>query len=155
MRLASALASTSFGLDVVGYEFPAVHRGMSDEDADWLLVRTTVCCLGESWETRAPMMTASELVELAGWFDAVAADGDADRLGFIEPNLIFECHREGGPTVVVVVEFDQESVSPRGTRLIEIVPTAEALSRTARELRVTCRDWPSRSGSGSTWPDIR
>ena len=145
---------TSIELEVEGYQFPDIGPGEQPEDPDswdsnWLNIRGTVTTGGDSsWSFQHPCLTTWEVVELADWFQNVAAglvpllpagaeelsttflSTRAGWLTFTEPNLSFGVEARSAGRVNLLIglshELAQPPLDPRRPRrsqiTIEITP---------------------------------
>ncbi len=87
MRL-EGRAGTSLELTVLRYQFAG---GDNEWDLNWLIVRGYVVKEDRSWTFEDPCLLASEAWSLRSWLRHVANPlAEYERLGFIEPNLLFD-----------------------------------------------------------------
>ena len=134
MRLADPNAVLT--LQVLAYEFPALHHDPYDYDANWLRVRLALTTLDRHLEVTGPYLLTWELEVLA---DALEKKG-LDLPVFIEPNL----------------RIDRLSKKPAGLRVrlrgeiegmameVDIAETDAERRRAARNLRDALLAWPRR-----------
>jgi hypothetical protein len=82
--------TTSFHLQIVGYEFPDIEPRNHDQfDSNWLLIRTTATTPEGTWTVKEPSLLTSEIQELIDWFDSIATPTVDPILRFTEPNISF------------------------------------------------------------------
>ena len=87
MRL-EGRAGTSLELTVLRYQFAG---GDNEWDLNWLIVRGYVVKEDRSWTFEDPCLLASEAWSLGSWLRHAANPlAEYERLGFIEPNLLFD-----------------------------------------------------------------
>ena len=101
----------SLTVSVRGYEFPNNHN---KNDANWLLVGTSLAAGEQRFQSTSPSLEAEELANIAAWFDALACQ----RLprwacmSFTEPNLESRFFRSTDAFVRIGVLLSHESRPP-------------------------------------------
>ena len=84
--------TTSFHLQIVGYEFPDLQPHHNNPyDPDWLLIRITATTLEGTWTVTDPSLLTSEVSYLIDWLTSLTTTPDPDTsLGFTEPDISFD-----------------------------------------------------------------
>jgi len=81
--------STSFSLEIVGYEFPNIIDKYYD--SNWLMVKVGVTTEDKKWFAIDPCVLTFEVDELIDWFENVKNESiQYQKIVFIEPFLKFE-----------------------------------------------------------------
>lgn len=149
MKLRSSDGS-EFEMAIAGHQFPVIET--ADEDANWLLIRTTVAHPRGRWTSQDPSLLTWEIQRLADWLEEVARGESVEsEQDFIEPNLSFCLHGDSERRVLRVY-FELESRPPwagystAGQRDVWVeFPLAEInLAAAARSLREQLSRYPQR-----------
>lgn len=134
MRLADEDAVLT--LQVLAYEFPALHHDPYDYDANWLRVRLALTTPDRHLEVVGPYLLTWELEELA---DALE-DERADLPVFIEPNLRIDRHGARPAPLRVRLKGEIEGMAMQ----VDLAADAAERRRAARALRDELLVWPRR-----------
>ena len=96
-----------FEMTPVGYQFADIT---CDSDANWLQIWFHAVSEEGSWSTTDPSLLTSELHDLGEWLRQLGrGEPTAPRIGFLEPNLSFECAAEEGERVQLRIHFECEA----------------------------------------------
>jgi hypothetical protein len=147
MRL-DGLDNQSFGLAVVGYQFPLTNpTGTTfDHDANWLLVDLEGANGDRRMAFRDPAVLTTELNRLVAWFEGIeTALPTRTRFDFLEPTLGFELISVAteGPTIRVEFNVQLEEDDQYFFRT-DIPVTFEALRSAIADLRSDLVRFPIR-----------
>lgn len=154
--------STTFQLDLDGYQYPEVTN--QAYDSDWLFVTIRVDERRGRWSSTQPILLTWEVARLADWLEAIA-DGQPQRrdgrpvsagVSFLEPNLRFAVidGRETGVPIRIVFEHESRppwdpsrfGLTDTDVATIDLHLTAEDLRQAAADLRQQLQRFPLRIG---------
>jgi hypothetical protein len=83
-----ASTGISFGLEIVGYQFPQMET--EEYDSNWLMIQIDVSHPQGDWTSTDPSLLTYEAARLAEWLEAIHNGTSVQpTIGFIEPNLEF------------------------------------------------------------------
>lgn len=134
MRLADPNAVLT--LQVLAYEFPALHHDPYDYDANWLRVRLALTTPDRHLEVTGPYLLTWELEALA---DALE-DARADPPVFVEPNLRVDRYGSQPAHLRVRLRGEIEAMAMQ----VDLAADAASCRRAARALRDELLAWPRR-----------
>jgi hypothetical protein len=146
-------SNVALELNVVGYQFS--DCALDGWDSEWLVVQGKVTIERGSWKFLDPCLTTFELAALADWMRSSPSPGR--EIGFVEPNLHFEC-RAASECNTLVVSLSQEAAPPWSTDQqrygsgvsIEFRPTSDDYMNYANTLYSMLRVFPSRVQCGAS-----
>lgn len=144
-------------LEVLGYEFPAAARKVTerDWDANWLLIKGSVAPDNRpGWSFTDSCLTTFEARELADWLRGVALGeirpgpfdverwGDGGLLWFTEPALGFSLADSSAEQVTIRVHLSFDALPPGvPAEHLEIYEYFVVLQTTSAELTLVVDDW--------------
>lgn len=111
---------------IVGYEFPDIEGQKWDSNYLYICIRiTTPAGRGSSVD---PCWTTWEVARLVAWFESLAADEPASRIGFLESNLEFELARKDQDRLTLRVFFilERERRWVPGDEVLSLEPQTPA-----------------------------
>jgi hypothetical protein len=139
-------------LTIAGYQYPSEHA--DEYDANWLQVNIEANDGRRGWTSTDPCLLTREVIDLADWFEALAAGQAMEPIRFIEPNLRFELAAFDGAYAKVRVTFELGSTPPWaksrwvGEHPLSIIfpLTPGELHSAAGNLRRQIETYPARAG---------
>ena len=148
----AASDGSSFGLKIIGYEFP--HLEQEDYDSNWLNIQIEVTTPEYSWSATEPSLLTYEVARLAEWLESVDQGKPVeDEIGFIEPCLWFKLIRHRDTVKSLRIHFELE-YRPDWTRTEQMrqqplfveFPLSEIdLQQAATSLRSQLSHYPQRT----------
>ncbi len=133
-------------LEIEGYQYPEEPQNYFE--ANWLMVRLTVCTATVQWQAKAPVILSSELNCFIDWLQAVGENMAQNRFFDFEEPTLYVCLESRTPHTITLefhfhLDFRCPDEEQHETRVAVTLTLAE-LDSWIRHLKQAAETYPVR-----------